>query len=66
MVYDYTGVDFLKQEEMKLLDFYKLLRDAFIYRYQQTKEGMEYLDECWIMEQKTADRSTLNELFGKG
>ena len=40
-----------------------LLRDAFIYKQSQTKEGREYLEECWILEQTEPDREALRDHF---
>jgi hypothetical protein len=48
------------------LDFdeYKLLfRDAYIYKLQQSKEGQEYLQNAYILEQSEPDRKKLRENF---
>ncbi|WP_411680421.1 hypothetical protein [Clostridium thailandense] len=43
-----------------------MLRDAVIYNYSQTKEGRDYLENCWRMEQVTPDRKALRKKLGKG
>jgi len=48
-----------------LFEYWLLLRDAAIYRYNQTEAGQEYLDNCWRMEQTKPDRKKLREKFGK-
>jgi len=42
-----------------------LLRDAYIYKLNQTQKGQEYLEKCWILEQTEPDRKKLRERFGK-
>lgn len=44
---------------------YKILfRDAFIYQMKQTKEGREYLEDCWTLQQTKPERSKLKKKFG--
>jgi hypothetical protein len=50
---------------MEVLEYWLLLRDAVIYNYMQTKEGREYLDNCYRMEQKEPDRKKLRDNFKK-
>jgi hypothetical protein len=40
-------------------------RDAFIYRWMQTKKGREYLDNAWRMEQTKPDRAALRKKLRK-
>lgn len=42
-----------------------LLRDAFIYRMEQTDEGKKYLKNCWRLEQTQPERGKLRKKFGK-
>lgn len=55
--------------EVLALDWYQYLiwrRDAFLYTMNQTKEGQEYLDNAWRMEQTEPDRQRLRKkLHGK-
>lgn len=46
-------------------DIYKLLlRDGYIHKLEQTKEGREYLKNAWILEQTEPDRKKLDNNFG--
>lgn len=64
-VSDYTGYDFDRVEELEVFEYWLLLRDAIVYKYLQTKEGREYLEKCWIMEQTKPDRQALREKMKK-
>ncbi|WP_254306607.1 hypothetical protein [Clostridium sp. 001] len=44
-----------------MFEYWLLLRDAVIYNYKQTKEGREYLENCWRIEQTEPDRKSLRE-----
>lgn len=63
-VSEYTGLSF--EECLWLgMDTYKLLfRDALIHAFKKTKEGREYLEDCWLLQQTTPDRAKLRERFG--
>ena len=65
MVARYTGLNILQVEELDHLDFLRYKRDAFIYQMSQTKEGEEYLNNAWRLEQTTPDRKQLREKFGE-
>lgn len=41
------------------------MREAFIHENMQTKEGREYLDNCWRIEQTQPERQKLREKYGK-
>ena len=41
------------------------MREAFIWENNQTKEGREYLENCWRMTQTKPDRESLREKFKK-
>jgi len=59
----------LNFKDIQDLDFdeYKLLfRDAYIYKLQQSEQGREYLENCYILEQSEPDRQALrNKLNGE-
>lgn len=63
-VSDYSRLDF--NDCLSLgMDTYKLLfRDAFIHDLKQSKEGREYLEDCWLLTQTEPDRGKLRERFG--
>ena len=56
----------LEVEELDYLDFLRYRRDAFIYLMSKSKEGEEYLNNAWRLEQTAPDRDRLREKFGKG
>ncbi|OCB00396.1 hypothetical protein BGS1_15760 [Clostridium beijerinckii] len=64
-VSNYTGYDFDRVDELEVFQYWLLLRDAIVYKHLQTKEGREYLEKCWIMEQTKPDRQSLREKMGK-
>lgn len=55
----------LEIEELDYIDYLIYRRDAFIWRMSQTKEGAEYLDKAYRLEQTSPDRDRLREKFGK-
>lgn len=55
----------LEVRELDFLDYLILRRDAFIYRWNSTPEGQEYLDNAWRMEQTKPDRARLRAKYGK-
>ena len=62
---DYTGFSFIEIEELPIDTYFFLLRDAFIYKHNQSEEGREYLKNCWRLEQTEPDVKKLREKFGK-
>lgn len=48
-----------------LEDFLQYQRDGFIYRQMQSKEGLEYLENCKRMETTDADYSKLKQFKTK-
>lgn len=62
-VSDYTGLNFEEVQNLYFDEFLLLLRDAFIYKCEQSQKGQEYLENCWILEQTTPDRKRLREQF---
>jgi len=52
--------------EMEVFEFWFFLHDAVVYGYFKTEEGQKYLDKCWRLEQKEADKESLRKHFGKG
>ncbi|MGL5637570.1 MAG: hypothetical protein ACRCX8_01390 [Sarcina sp.] len=60
---DYTGLNFKELLELEIDEYKLLLRDAFIYNYNQSEKGREYLETAWILEQSKPDREALRENF---
>ena len=65
LIAEYTKLDFLKIKELPIDVYCLYMRDAFIYKQNQTESGREYLKKCWLLEQTTPDRKGLRENFGK-
>ena len=55
----------LQVEELDYIEYLIYRRDAFIWRMSQSKEGTEYLDKAYRLEQTSPDRERLREKFGK-
>ena len=66
LVSEYTGLNFHQVGALDYGTYLLYLRDAYIYRLNQTESGREYLDDCWRMQQTKPDRGALREKFGKG
>ena len=49
---------------MDILCYLQLRRDAYIHSLQQTKEGLELLENAWRLEQTEPERDKLREKFG--
>lgn len=65
MVCDYAGLNFLQVQDLDCDEFRLILRDAFIYKMQQSKEGREFLEECKRFETTIPDRQKLRERFSQ-
>ena len=65
LISEYTGLNFLEIENLDVIEYWVYLRDAVIYRYNETEEGQEYLEKCWIIEQTNPDRNNLRDRFNK-
>lgn len=50
---------------MDYIDYLIYRRDAFIHKMSQTKDGEEYLNKAWRLEQTKPDKEALRNKFGK-
>ena len=66
LVIDYLNFLISDVQEMPIDLYLYFMREANIHRLMQTKEGREYLDNCWRMEQTKPDRKKLREKMRKG
>jgi hypothetical protein len=66
LVIDYLNITIFDVQEMPIDLYLYFMREANIHRLMQTKEGREYLDNCWRMEQTKPDRKKLREKMRKG
>lgn len=64
MLKDYTGLNFAELQRLDFDVFQLLLRDAFIYKLEQSKEGLEYLEMAYILEQDKPDKEKLRRKYG--
>lgn len=62
-MYEYTGIDCLRQQEIDVVEWLQYARDAYISRLNKSEEGRDYLEECWISEQTEPDRDMLRAEF---
>lgn len=66
IIRDYTGFSFAEIENLNFIEYYLYLRDGHIYKLNQTEEGRDYLERCWVSQQTQPDRTALRQLFGGG
>ena len=65
-VIDYTRLNIFQIDQLNIVEYWQYLRDSYIHQLNQTQEGREYLEKCWILTQTKPDRKALREKFGKG
>lgn len=66
LIIDYLNITIFDVQEMPIDLYLYFMREANIHKLMQTKEGREYLDNCWRMEQTKPDRKKLREKMRKG
>lgn len=66
LVIDYLNITIFDVQEMPIDLYLYFMREANMHKLMQTKEGREYLDNCWRMEQTKPDRKKLREKMRKG
>lgn len=66
LVIDYLNITIFDVQEIPIDLYLYFMREANIHKLMQTKEGREYLDNCWRMEQTKPDRKKLREKMRKG
>ena len=49
--------------ELDCLEYRLLLKDALIHKLEQTEEGQDYLEKCWVLQQSTPDYDRLKEKY---
>lgn len=60
-VIDYLNISIFDIQEMPIDLYMYFMREAYIHELSQTKEGKEYLENCWRMEQTEPDRKKIRE-----
>ena len=63
LVADYCNISIKKANNIDYFAFMELLKDAIIYNNMQTKEGREWLNDAWYLEQTKPDRNALRKKF---
>jgi hypothetical protein len=63
LVYDYSGIDFMRLRKLDVLTFWRYFRDAIIYRSKQSEQGREYLEKAHNSVQTKPDRAAIAELI---
>lgn len=63
LISDYTRLNFNEIMELDCCIYKLYFRDAYIYMMKQTKEGREYLENCWILQQTKPDRNRLRDRY---
>lgn len=61
MVIDYLNISIFDVQEMPIDLYLYFMREAYIHGHMQTKEGREYLYNCWRIEQTKPDRKKIRE-----
>lgn len=65
MVMDYLNITIFDVQEMEIDLYLYFLREAYIYGLMLTKDGREYLDNCWRIEQTEPERKKIREKIRK-
>lgn len=65
MVQEYTGLSMCDVEELNIIDYRVFLRDAVIYNCMKSDAGREFLERCWLLEQREPDREALRNKFSR-
>lgn len=65
IIADYLNMSVIDVDNLDIVAYRKFLRDAVIYNNMQTKEGRDWLDNAWILEQDKPDRKALRNRYSK-
>lgn len=60
---DFANMSIPEALQLPLNEYLQYLRDGYIYATMRRPGGLEYLEECWLMEQTTPDRKALRSKF---
>ena len=57
LVYIHSGLNFVQQRDISIIEYWLLLADAVKLRLSETEKGREYLQDCYVdMHSQTAER----------
>ena len=65
VVADYAGISIFQVQDLDVFTYWQFLCDAVVYNCQQTEEGRDYLEKCWVAQQTEPDRKMLRQYFEK-
>lgn len=63
---DYARISLPEVDELGIVDYLLLRRDAYIQFLSRTETGQEYLDKAWRLSQTEPDRTGLRKLAKQG
>lgn len=64
LVADYARISLAEVEKLDYVRYRELVRDAFIYEYNATEYGRDYLNKAWQLSRTDNDREKSREMFG--
>lgn len=64
IVQEYTGIDFLRLEDIGIFVYWRFLHDAIIWNHSLDPED-KYLENAYNYQQEKPDRAGLRELMGE-
>ncbi len=62
---DYLRIDIFQVQKLPIDIYLYFLREAYITNLKSTKEGKEYLHNCWRIEQTEPERQKIRENLTK-
>lgn len=64
LVSDYSHLNFSECLDLDCITYKILFRDAYIFKLKQTKEGRDFLEECYILTLTEPDKQALRNRYG--
>lgn len=61
LVIDYLNISIFDIQDMPIDIYLFFMREAFLTKMMETKEGRDYLADCWRLEQTKPDRQKIRE-----
>lgn len=61
LVSDYTRLSFNEILELDCITYRILVKDALTFKLRESKDGQEYLENCWLLRQTSPDRKKLRQ-----
>mgnify|MGYP004681858977 FL=1 len=61
LVIDYLNISIFDIQDMPIDLYLFFMREAFLTKMMETKEGRDYLADCWRFEQTKPDRQKIRE-----